>query len=55
MSPLPPRSVVSSLWARAQNGWPEDIATDEALQRLLALNLERAAAQRKSGDEGEAG
>jgi hypothetical protein len=47
--------VVSSLWARAQNGWPEDIATDEALQRLLALNLERAAAQRKSGDEGEAG
>jgi type II restriction/modification system DNA methylase subunit YeeA len=26
-------------------GWPEDIATEEALQRLLALNLERAAAQ----------
>jgi len=23
-------------------GWPEDIATDDALQRLLALNLERA-------------
>jgi type II restriction/modification system DNA methylase subunit YeeA len=26
-------------------GWPEDISTEEALQRLLALNLERAAAQ----------
>jgi type II restriction/modification system DNA methylase subunit YeeA len=39
----------------AAYGWPEDIATDDALQRLLALNLERAAAQRKSGDEGEAG
>ena len=36
-------------------GWPEDIATDDALQRLLALNLERAAAQSKSNDEGEAG
>ncbi|MFZ1962643.1 MAG: hypothetical protein WAU78_04100 [Roseiarcus sp.] len=23
-------------------GWPEDITTDDALQRLLALNLERA-------------
>ena len=23
-------------------GWPEDIATDDALRRLLALNLERA-------------
>jgi type II restriction/modification system DNA methylase subunit YeeA len=29
----------------AAYGWPEDIATDDALQRLLALNLERAAAQ----------
>jgi hypothetical protein len=27
-------------------GWPEDIATDEALARLLVLNLERAAAGR---------
>ena len=27
----------------AAYGWPEDIATDDALQRLLALNLERAA------------
>ena len=26
----------------AAYGWPEDIAIDEALQRLLALNLERA-------------
>jgi hypothetical protein len=25
-------------------GWPEDITTDDALQRLLALNLARAAA-----------
>jgi hypothetical protein len=39
----------------AAYGWPEDIATDDALQRLLALNLERAEAQRKTGDEGEAG
>ena len=31
----------------AAYGWPEDIATDDALQRLLALNLERAAAQDK--------
>jgi hypothetical protein len=30
----------------AAYGWPEDISTDEALQRLLALNLERAAAGR---------
>ncbi len=29
----------------AAYGWPEDIATDDALARLLALNLERAAAQ----------
>jgi type II restriction/modification system DNA methylase subunit YeeA len=27
----------------AAYGWPEDIATDDALQRLLALNLERSA------------
>ena len=27
----------------AAYGWPEDIATDDALARLLALNLERAA------------
>ncbi len=26
----------------AAYGWPEDIATDDALHRLLALNLERA-------------
>jgi hypothetical protein len=26
----------------AAYGWPEDISTDEALERLLALNLERA-------------
>ena len=26
-------------------GWPEDSSTEDALQRLLALNLERAAAQ----------
>lgn len=32
--------------AAAACGWPEDIATDEALARLLALNLERAAAGR---------
>lgn len=30
----------------AAYGWPEDIATDEALAKLLALNLERAAAGR---------
>jgi type II restriction/modification system DNA methylase subunit YeeA len=30
----------------AAYGWPEDISTDEALARLLALNLERAAAGR---------
>ena len=29
----------------ASYGWPEDIATDDALARLLALNLERANAQ----------
>ena len=29
----------------AAYGWPEDIATDDALARLLALNLERAKAQ----------
>ncbi len=29
----------------AAYGWPEDIATDDALARLLALNLERAQAQ----------
>jgi type II restriction/modification system DNA methylase subunit YeeA len=29
--------------AAAAYGWPEDIATDDALARLLALNLERAA------------
>ena len=29
----------------AAYGWPEDISTEDALQRLLALNLERAAAQ----------
>lgn len=28
----------------AAYGWPEDISTDDALARLLALNLERAAA-----------
>jgi len=28
----------------AAYGWPVDIATDDALQRLLALNLERSAA-----------
>ena len=39
----------------AAYGWPEDVATDDALQRLLALNLERAAAQRETDDEGEAG
>jgi hypothetical protein len=27
--------------------WPEDISTDDALARLLALNLERASAQAK--------
>jgi type II restriction/modification system DNA methylase subunit YeeA len=36
-------------------GWPEDIAIEDALQRLLALNLERAAAQGKTAAEGEAG
>jgi type II restriction/modification system DNA methylase subunit YeeA len=30
----------------AAYGWPEDIATEEALARLLALNLERAGTQR---------
>ncbi len=29
----------------AAYGWPEDISTDDALTRLLALNLERAKAQ----------
>ncbi len=29
----------------AAYGWPEDISTDDALARLLALNLERARAQ----------
>ena len=36
-------------------GWPEDISTEEALQRLLALNLERAAAQGKVERADEAG
>jgi hypothetical protein len=30
----------------AAYGWPSDIAEEEALARLLALNLERAAAGR---------
>jgi hypothetical protein len=30
----------------AAYGWPEDIATDNALARLLALNLERARVQK---------
>ena len=30
----------------AAYGWPEDIATDDALARLLTLNLERASAER---------
>jgi type II restriction/modification system DNA methylase subunit YeeA len=30
----------------AAYGWPEDISTDDALAKLLALNLERAAAGR---------
>ena len=30
----------------AAYGWPEDIATEEALARLLALNLERARKER---------
>ena len=29
----------------AAYGWPEDIATDDAVARLWALNLERAKAQ----------
>ena len=29
----------------AAYGWPQDIATEDALARLLALNLERAKAQ----------
>jgi hypothetical protein len=29
----------------AAYGWPEDIATDDALARLLALSLERAKAR----------
>jgi hypothetical protein len=33
-------------------GWPEDITTEEALQRLLALNLERAEAQGKAVEVG---
>ena len=33
------------LWVvAAAYGWPAEIGTDEALERLLALNLERAAA-----------
>lgn len=31
----------------AAYGWPEDISTEEALERLFALNQERAAAQSK--------
>jgi hypothetical protein len=34
----------------AAYGWPADLADDEILSRLLALNLERAAAQ--GGDQG---
>jgi hypothetical protein len=30
----------------AAYGWPEDITTEDALAKLLALNLERAAAGR---------
>ena len=30
----------------AAYGWPEDISTDDALAKLLTLNLERAAAGR---------
>ena len=34
-------------------GWAEDISTEDALQRLLALNLERAAAQGKAAERAD--
>ncbi|HJZ47782.1 MAG TPA: hypothetical protein VKE41_11475 [Roseiflexaceae bacterium] len=33
-------------------GWPHDIADEEILARLLALNLERAAGQPSTGSGG---
>jgi hypothetical protein len=30
-------------------GWPEDISTEDALARLLALNLERSSATQRGG------
>jgi hypothetical protein len=42
--PLPPNTDHDALdrAVAAAYGWPEDISTEEALARLLALNLERA-------------
>ena len=34
----------------AAYGWPEDIATEDALARLLTLNLDRAARRDKKAD-----
>ncbi len=34
----------------AAYGWPEDVATEEALEKLLALNLARAAKADKDQD-----
>lgn len=34
----------------AAYGWPEDIPDSEILERLLALNLSRAAAQQKPAE-----
>ena len=36
-------------------GWPEEISTEDALQRLLALNLERGAARGKPADRADEG
>jgi hypothetical protein len=46
LSPLPPPPNTDpdalDRAVAAAYGWPEDISTDDALARLLALNLERA-------------
>jgi hypothetical protein len=34
----------------AAYGWPEDIGTEQALERLLALNLERAASLARAAE-----
>jgi hypothetical protein len=39
----------------AAYGWPADLADEQVLERLLALNLERADAERRAGPVGKRG